>query len=113
MHEYSIAHALITRVEREAHTRHAGAVRRLSVRIGELAGVDSDLLATAYAILREGTACAPASLDIRCVPARWECPQCARVIGPGLPLNCAGCGRPARLAGGDEILLDEVEMEVS
>ena len=59
-----------------------------------------------------GTACAPASLDDRWVPARWECLQCARVIGPGDALHCVECGRPARLAAGDEVLLEDVEMEV-
>jgi hydrogenase nickel incorporation protein HypA/HybF len=112
MHEYSIAQTLIARVEREARARHACAVRRLTVRIGDLAGVNSALLATAYATLREGTLCAPAPLRIRRVAARWDCPACRTTLGPGEVLTCPGCGQAARLAGGDEILLDDIEMEV-
>ena len=44
MHEYSIVRALLDRVEAEAQARKATAVRHIRVRIGELAGVDPELL---------------------------------------------------------------------
>lgn len=112
MHEYSIVQALIERVDAEARARGASAVHRLSVRIGELSGVEVDLLATAYAAFRERTVCERADLDVQRVPARWECPRCGGPIGRGNLLRCATCDVPARLAEGDEIVLDRIEMEV-
>ena len=113
MHEYSIVQALVDRVEREARAHNATAVHRLSVRIGALAGVEADLLASAYDICRTGTLCAGAELAIESVPARWACPDCGREVTAGEVLRCPGCGSPARLASGDEINLDRIEMEVA
>jgi hydrogenase nickel insertion protein HypA len=112
MHEYSIVQALVDRVDAEARARKATAVHRLSVRIGELSGVDMDLLTTAYATFRERTICERAELDLQFVPARWECPNCGDLIRRGEVLTCPSCAVPARLAQGDEILLDRIEMEV-
>ena len=112
MHEYSIVQALVERVDAEVRARQAIAVHRLSVRIGELSGVEVELLTTAYATFRERTVCERAELDVRIVPARWECPNCGHRIGRGDLLRCRLCDVPARLAEGDEIMLDRIEMEV-
>ena len=112
MHEYSIARALLDTVEKEARARGAKRVRRLRVKIGELSGVEADLLAAAYEVCRDGSICAGADLEIRTVETRWECPQCRRALPEGGILTCAACGTAARLAQGDEILLQTIEMEV-
>jgi hydrogenase nickel insertion protein HypA len=112
MHEYSVVQALVERVDAEVRARRASAVHRLSIRIGELSGVDAELLTTAYQTFRERTICEGAELDVRMVPARWECPQCGRAVCPGDVLTCPACALPARLAEGDEIMLDRIEMEV-
>jgi hydrogenase nickel incorporation protein HypA/HybF len=112
MHEYSIVQALVERVDAEARARRATAVHRLSVRIGELSGVEVGLFTTAYATFRERTVCESAALDVQIVPARWVCPHCGDRIGRGNPLRCSACNVPARLAEGDEIMLDRIEMEV-
>jgi hydrogenase nickel incorporation protein HypA/HybF len=112
MHEYSIVQALLERVDAEARARGATAVHRLSIRIGELSGVEPELLATAYKTFRERTICEDAELDLRIVTARWQCPRCGCAIGRGDLLTCPSCVMPARLAQGDEIMLDRIEMEV-
>ncbi len=112
MHEYSIASALLDLVEEQA--RHHAAARVLAVRVGlgELAGVEPDLLRQAFELARERTVCAGASLEIRQVPARWVCRDCTAALPAGLVLRCAACAGPARLAEGAELLLERVEMEV-
>jgi hydrogenase nickel incorporation protein HypA/HybF len=112
VHEYSIVEALLARVDAEARARGATAVHRLTVRIGELSGVEIDLLTTAYATFRDRSICAHADLDVRPVAAAWACPQCDGSIERGGMLQCPRCGVPARLIQGDEILLDQIEMEV-
>ncbi|MGE5233788.1 MAG: hydrogenase maturation nickel metallochaperone HypA [Acidobacteriota bacterium] len=113
MHEYSIVRALIDRVEREAAAHRATAVRRVEVRVGELAGVESGLLATAYETFRERTICAGAELVIRPVAARWSCPRCSAEPAAGAMLRCPACAVPLRLAAGDELVLERIEMEVA
>ena len=111
MHEYSIVQSLVDSVEKAVGPRLA-CVRRLEVRIGDVSGVDPGLLATAYEVFRAGTSCEWADMVIERVPARWECPRCAIVIAAGRALRCPSCDGPARLAAGDEIVLQRIELEV-
>jgi hydrogenase nickel incorporation protein HypA/HybF len=110
MHEYSIVSALVDRVRREVDARPGAVVRRLHVRIGELAGVEISLLRTAFETCRARTVCEAAELAVAAVPAVWRCARCDRELPAGAVLRC--CDRPARLAGGDDIFLDRIEMEV-
>jgi hydrogenase nickel incorporation protein HypA/HybF len=113
MHEYSLIQSLVERVETEARARSASAVHRLRVRIGEQAGVDVDLFKTAYLTFRERTVCEAADLEVEIVPVEWACASCGERIARGQPLRCPSCLHPARLIGGDEIILDQIEMEVA
>jgi len=112
LHEYSIIGALVEQVEAETRARGGVAVHGVGVRIGELSGVDCELLASAYEIFRPATICARAPLTIERVPARFNCGRCGRAIAAGEILRCPDCGGEARLSQGDEILLMRIEMEV-
>ena len=113
MHEYSIVQALLERIEHEARAHHASRVHRVQVSIGELAGVEVELLQTAFDTIRRRTICDTSQLDVNRIAARWECRRCHAPIAPGAPLTCTACGSPAHLAAGDEIILDRIEMETS
>ncbi len=80
------------RVVAEATARKALAVHRVSVRVGALAGVEPDLLATAFEMCREGTVCAAALLDVVRVPAEWVCASCGLAVPEADELVCASCG---------------------
>lgn len=108
MHEYSLVQALVDDVARHVRGR-PGVVRRVRVRVGALSGVDPDLLAAAYDIFRPYTVCAEAALELARVPARWSCSVCGRAIATGERLQC--CGAPARLVEGDDLILEQLEME--
>jgi hydrogenase nickel incorporation protein HypA/HybF len=110
VHEYSIVQALIERVEQEAVARGAKRIVRVWVRLGELSGVEPELLATAYETFRERTICEGAPMEIDHVAASWACRRCGgRVIDT---LRCELCNAPMALVAGDEILLSRIEMEV-
>jgi len=113
MHELTIVQALVDEAERHARERGATAIRRLALKIGELSGVEIAALESAYATFRYPGVCADAALEIERVPARWECPRCEHVRAPREPLMCAACGAAMRLAAGDEIVLERIEMEVA
>jgi hydrogenase nickel incorporation protein HypA/HybF len=113
MHEYSLIQALVTRVAEEAQRRKALKVHSLSVRVGELSGVEPELLQGAYEVCRTGTVCELAELRVERVVARWGCPRCGRTIALGEALSCKGCGVPAELSeGGDALTLLSIELEV-
>lgn len=112
MHEYSVASALLELVDE--HLRCEGAARaiRVVVSVGELAGVVPAHLRDAFSLAREGSSCQTAELEIRTIPVRWECGKCGGGVAPTLGLACQACGGTPRLAAGDELLLDRIEMEV-
>jgi hydrogenase nickel incorporation protein HypA/HybF len=112
IHEYSIIDALLRKIEAEAQAHGATAVTRVELRIGELAGVERDLLGFAFEAYREGTICAGAELQIHPVAARWECASCGTGQKGGGFLRCPGCDTPLRLAEGDDIILERLELEV-
>jgi hydrogenase nickel incorporation protein HypA/HybF len=111
MHEYSIVSALVDQVEASARLHPDAFVTRVHVAIGELAGVDVGLLATAFETFRAKTVCDRAELAIEARPARWCCPKCKAVIPRGAVLRCEACAAPARLVSGDEIVLQRIELE--
>jgi hydrogenase nickel incorporation protein HypA/HybF len=111
MHEYSIVQALLERVDDAAMAHRALRVHRVQVSIGEVAGVDVELLKTAFDTIRRSTICEAAKLDVRSVRAEWVCSHCGIAIVRGAPLRCVDCGGTARLAAGDEIVLERIEME--
>ena len=113
MHEWSIVESLIREAERQVRAHGASKVRRLHVRVGALAGVEIALLESAYESFRARSCCEGAALEVEAVPARWHCPRCAHDLPPGGLLRCGRCGRPGRLASGDEIVLARIEMEVA
>ena len=111
MHEYSLVRAMVDRVELEARERNATAVSRLAIRIGSMSGVEPELFASAFTLCREGIL-AGAELEIRRSEAAWACPACAAAIPAGAVLRCAACGTSAKMLSGDEIILEQIEMEV-
>lgn len=113
MHEYGIVGALVAQVEREAQARGATSVHRVEVAIGELAGVDVQLLVSAYEVFRAGSVCAKAELSVRRVDARWQCPRCAQGLARAARLRCPRCDAPGRLVAGDDLVLERIELEVS
>jgi len=114
MHEYSIVQSLLDKVESEAAAHGATTVHRLWVKIGEMSGVETSLLRSAYETFTERSICAGAELEIVPVAARWGCPGCrTELAAAGGALRCGDCGGPARLTAGDEIVLERIEMEVS
>lgn len=113
MHEYSIVRALLDRVEQEARAHGADTVVRIRLAIGALSGVEAPLLASAFELARIGTCAEGAELEMRTVDPRWVCRDCERAIPAGDALRCGACGAPARLAAGDELILERLEMEVA
>ncbi len=111
MHEYSIVSALVDQVAAAVRGHPGALVVRVQVAIGELAGVETELLATAFETFREGTVCAAAELVIDARPAVWRCPTCQVEIPRGAVLRCGPCATPARLVSGDEIILQRIELD--
>jgi hydrogenase nickel incorporation protein HypA/HybF len=113
MHEYALVQDLLEQVTAQARAHGATGVKRITVGMGELAGVDPDLFTTAFETFRAAAHVArDAELSVHWVDARWVCGRCEQPLERGAVLRCPGCGVPGRLAAGDELILERVELEV-
>ncbi len=115
MHELSIAQNLVQLVEATAAEHQVMAVRSVRVRIGALSGVVGFALESAFGLVREGTVCAGASLDIEDVPVRIACPNCGSVTVNDLTfMLCPNCGRASsELLSGRELEIASIEVDES
>jgi len=112
VHEYAIAASLLRMVEERAREAGAQRVVRVEVRVGAQAGVEVDLLRTAWEGIRNTALSAGARLEVNCVPVRWVCALCRTPLASGGPLRCSDCDVAAVLDGGGELLLERIEFEV-
>lgn len=113
MHEYSVASALLDQVALQAERHAATEVLRVQVRIGAASGVEPELLRSAWELVREGTLCGRAALELESVPLRWGCSECGGEGAADSVLRCASCGAALELLSGQELLLERIEMEVA
>lgn len=112
VHEYAIAASLLRMVEERAREAGAQRVLRVEVRVGAQAGVEVDLLRTAWEGVCDTALCAHAALQVNCVPVRWVCALCRTLLPTGGPLRCPACDVAAVLDGGGELLLERMEFEL-
>jgi hydrogenase nickel incorporation protein HypA/HybF len=114
MHELSICQALLDRVTEIAKGRGASAVERITIEVGPLSGVEPELLARAFAILRAGGCAARALLSIESTAVTVDCESCGAqsLVDPNR-LVCSPCGGfRTRIVAGDGLLLRRLELRV-
>ena len=113
MHEASIALDLIRVAETVALEHGSGRVLSLTVRIGQWSAVVPEALHAAFPACAKGTLLSGARLSIESVPGVGLCPLHGRVeLELQRGLRCPLCGAPTpKLLQGDELELDEVELE--
>ena len=115
MHELSIASSILETVTREREKLNGARIKKVGVRIGELAAVDPDALSFSFEILVKDTELEPLALDIEFVPRRHQCSKCMQEFTVvNYQLDCPACGSSqTRCIGGDELGLTYLEVEES
>lgn len=112
MHELSIA-ASVVEIARERAAGVPGSPRRITLRIGRLAGVSTESLRFGFAALAEGTPLAGCALEIVEVPVRVFCAECAAEseLAGVAGLACPRCGRPTGdIRAGRELDFESLEV---
>ena len=106
MHELSIAEALLEVCEREVAAHGGATIEALRVAVGELSGVEPELLKFAWEGLSTGTRHHGSTLEVDFRRAGQTCPACGEIAerAPGSWLRlCPQCERPLQIEGGDEL----------
>jgi hydrogenase nickel incorporation protein HypA/HybF len=113
MHEIGIANAIIEAGQAEAARRKGSKLIRVGIRIGVLAGVDSDALRFVFTALTQGTEMDTVDFEIQNCPRRNRCFDCNREFESDIYGDpCPSCGsEKIVLVGGDELDLSYVEVE--
>jgi hydrogenase nickel incorporation protein HypA/HybF len=126
VHELAVAQALVEQVDavisqHQANHDHAASssdawrASLIRVRIGPLAGVVPELLATAFPLAAAGSRMERAGLEFAHAPIRVRCQTCGAETEAAMNrLICGACGDwHTRIISGDELLLESVELETA
>ena len=115
MHELAVAQALVEQVDAVITQHQASAATAIRVRIGPLAGVVPDLLATAFPLAAAGSRMEHAELDLVEAPIKVHCQTCGAETEAAMNrLLCGDCGDwHTQVISGDELLLESVELETA
>ena len=112
MHELAVAQALVEQVDAVIRQHQASSATAIRVRIGPLAGVVPELLASAFPLAAAGRRMAGAELEFAHAPIRVRCRTCGAETEAAMNrLTCGACGDwHTQILSGDELLLESVEL---
>ncbi len=113
MHELAVAQALVEQVEAVIRQHQAARASLIRVRIGPLAGVVPELLASAFPLAAANSRMEHASLELVDAPIKVRCQTCGAETEAAMNrLICGACGDwHTQVISGDELLLESVELE--
>jgi hydrogenase nickel incorporation protein HypA/HybF len=112
MHELSVCLALVQKLESIAQQHQSPGIEKVYLQVGQLSGVEPELVRKAYPLAAAGTVAENAELIIECGEVIVSCSQCG-AESPVKPnrLLCATCGDfRTRVIRGDEMILDRLEL---
>lgn len=112
MHELAVAQALVEQVDALIDQHDASGAAAIRVRIGPLAGVMPELLATAFPLVTAGSRMQHATLEFTHAPIQVRCQSCGAETEAAMNrLICGACGDwHTQIISGDELLLESVEL---
>ena len=113
MHELSIAQSVVDTVEKELASRPGALLRKVGMRIGELAGVDADSLRFSWDCLTRETAFEGVTLEIETRAWQRRCSRCELIFAvDDFQTICPRCAtEETEPEGGDELDVAYLELE--
>ncbi|WP_371783956.1 hydrogenase maturation nickel metallochaperone HypA/HybF [Streptosporangium subroseum] len=109
VHEFGIAEAILTAVEKRADGRR---VQRARVQAGALLRITEPAINHAFAMVAEGSLAEGAQVELVVVPVSLTCRSCERTATSVDPFAvCPGCGgTDIDSEGGDDLVLESIQM---
>ena len=113
MHEFSLAHSILTIVLETAETNKAVRVREVHCTIGALRQVVPSLMHTAFEACCDGTIAENAVLKLEIEPVKVTCNECEQVTeSDAMVYQCPRCdGVDIELDGGREMVLTSLTID--
>ena len=113
MHELSIALSILEAARREVALHKGADLRKISVRIGELAGVNPESLRFSFEAITRDTPCESVELELDCIARTNLCMDCdAQFEVKDADFICPKCGGAnTSFVRGDELEIASLELE--
>lgn len=113
MHELSIAMSILEAARRETALRQGVEVRKIAVRLGELAGVDPEALRFSFEAITKETDFEKVELELNTIARTNRCAECgAEFVVKNGEFVCPCCGSSeTSFLRGDELEIAYLEME--
>ena len=114
MHEMSIVASLFEILEAKARENQATKIVGVKLKVGKLAGVVPEFIASAFDIYKQDTIAAEAGLEIEEVPLKMRCRKCsAEIVQEDYSLLCPSCGSTnLEILEGMDLFLDKIDLEI-
>ena len=112
MHELSICESILQIIEDEAHKQRFTSVKRVSLEIGPLAGIEKEAMFFSYDVVIRNTVADGSRLEIIDLPVSGWCMPCAKPVDVAQRYEpCPDCGSyQVEITGGDELRIKEMEV---
>ncbi len=109
MHELSITRNIVATVVEHARGRKVDGV---TLKVGDLAGIELQALRFCFDICAEGTCLEGAELHIEQIPGRGRCLECDERVPLEQPIAICPCDKRARMIieAGEELLIHSMEV---
>ncbi len=113
MHELSIAENILEIVGESLASNGGGKLKRVKLRIGDLAGVVPESLAFCFSAITKGTAMEGAALEIESTQIVAHCDDCGKDSAvEGLVFMCPLCESVnIKVISGNELHVVQIEVE--
>ncbi|MCC6165649.1 MAG: hydrogenase maturation nickel metallochaperone HypA [Caldilineaceae bacterium] len=114
MHELAVTEQVLTIALRHAAAAQATKITHIHLVVGRLSSIVDDSVQFYWHLIAAGTIAEEAVLSFERRPAQMRCLACAAhfTLADQRDFTCPACGSPDIIViGGDELLLDSMEIE--
>lgn len=113
MHELSIVCGICELLNKKVLEYGASKVVQVSIKAGELAGIEEQTLRGCFEIVSQATPAEGAELVIERVPIKVRCRSCGNEYETGIPFSsCAVCANESiEIIQGNELYIESIAVE--
>jgi len=113
MHELAVTQSILNVALESAREAKAQKIIEIKLVIGELSSIVDDSVQFYFDIMSEGTEAEGATLNIKRIPARFECTVCKQqFVRKGHSFRCPHCGGDAKICeGANEFYIESMVVE--
>ena len=112
MHEMAIAEGILNIAFDYAEKNRASKITKITLKLGEMSGVELEALNVSFDVLTKGTVAEGAELEVKRVPLMGKCNKCGKEFHiEQYNFFCPECDGILILQSGRELQVESLDME--